>query len=163
MTITTSHTTAYRTWLDRIDSGRMSKAQCQQFARAVVAISRGDIPGGHYTALRQDEAAELRTKLGKRPVLLEQAHTEQGLRWLEKGGARRLGLPSDVLDRFSHFSFDGDAWSWSRYPGRTFYAPVWTIHTRDGATYRYAAVAWQTGRVEAGMDYSITGLRIHIG
>lgn len=135
----------YETWKDRIDSGRFSKAQCQQWAQAVVPLSKEMRPGGKSTNLEPHEARALREMLWNRPVLLEPEHTAQGFAWIERYGVKKLGLPADAIDNFRHFSFRGDAdvnYQGDMARGAT---PIWHIHTTTGNEYIYAIDAWQSG------------------
>lgn len=138
----------YREWVRRIDSGRMSKVQCQAFARKPALLAIGGEPFAKCS-VTVEEAEVLAAMLKGRPVLLTQENTEQGLTWLRRNGknlcAISYGMPdvADILNAFSHFSYDGTC----DVTDESFDSavPVWTIHTTDGRTYQYAAYAWQSG------------------
>lgn len=132
-----------RTWRDRIESGVFTKAQCQQWAAAVVPLSKGEHPGGKSTVLTPDEAWELRDlMIARGGVRLTAEHIDQGQRWIARHKAE---FPEWVTERFSHFTYDGKATDVQPLnPYRSQYVPVWTIHGLDGQWLRYTATAWQS-------------------
>lgn len=137
MTATEVHTPIFRTWVRRIDSGVLTKSQIQQFAR---------YPGGKSTNLTPDEHATLTAMLEARPVRLTDDHTRQGIEWLTRYGAKRVErLPAWAVERFSHFTYDGETYDIGTggWPNKL---PVWTIHTLDGRRVKYIANAWQDQR-----------------
>lgn len=134
-------TSAYRNWQERIDSGTFTKAQCGQFARAVFRLAEGEEARGFRTTLTADEAQRLVAALKARGgVRLTQEHTEQGLSWITKYGAKVVGLPSEAVDGFSHFLFVGNA-----VIDRYMTAPIWRIVLKDGRCIDYWTTAWQAG------------------
>lgn len=137
--------------MDRIHSGTFTKAQCQQFAAAVVPLAIGEPPNGKRTRLTEREAAslvyELRSCGG---VGLTADHTEQGIAWLSKRAkgetmAQHLGLPNDWRERFERFSYSGDAFDISHGRYRPQFIPVWNIELADGEVWEYFAASWQAG------------------
>lgn len=142
-------TKAYKTWVDRIESGVFTKAQCGQFARAVVAIAEGGTSRGKRTNLTQEEARMLVDAIKFRGgVRLTSDHAEQGFRWFERYGRKVLGLGErfheEVVREFDHFTYNGEA---ADSGTTSFYVivPVWRIHLRDGRMYDYYATSWQSG------------------
>lgn len=139
----------FRTWLARIDSGVLTKAQCQQFCRVVNTQVLGYDPQGHRTNLTPGEAERLWDVIHDRGgVLLTPEHEAQGVEWLRKYGQRKLNLPQAALDDFHHFSFQGDAELTSNgYWVQA--APVWRIHTNAGRRFDYFCNSWQNGNPRA--------------
>ena len=144
------HTPIYRTWLDRIESGVLTKAQCQQFCRVVNTQVLGYAPQGHRTNLTAQEAHALHDRIHERGgVLLTPEHEKQGIEWLRsRNGRKALGLPAEIVDGFHHFSFQGDAELTSNgYWVQS--APVWRIHLADGRTFDYFCNSWQSGQARS--------------
>lgn len=139
-------TPIFRTWLARIESGVLSKAQCQQFCRVVNTQVIGYAPQGHRTALTPGEAERLWDVIHDRGgVLLTAEHELQGIEWLRsRHGRKEIALPQDVLDNFHHFSFQGDAELRSNGYWVTA-TPYWRIHTTDGRAFDYFCNSWQGG------------------
>lgn len=139
-----------RVWEDRIESGVMTKSQCQQFARVVALQAAGYQPTGHRTNLTYDEALALYDRIEERGgVRLTPEHTEQGLAWLRRFGTKKVGLPDGILDRFSHFTYDGHAEVTVNAYGMAWAVPFWTIHLTDGSAIEYFCNAWQSGNERA--------------
>lgn len=137
-------TRIFRVWQDRILSATMTKRLCQQYARSVVALDLGMPPAGNRTALVGHEATALRLLMQhQNGVRLTAEHTAQGLTWMRRNPDI---FPTACFDRFSHFTYPGDAYDVNRGDGyRPYLVPVWRIHTFDGATLDYAASPWQSG------------------
>lgn len=138
----------YRDWCDRIDSGTFTPGQCRQWAQAVFALAQGDMPGGMRTNLTGDDARTLLECITARGgVRLTREHEAKGIDWLIKYAAKRLpNLPSDIMERFSHFLFLGSAVDARGGQGyRSQYVPVWRIVTTDGEEWDYYATSWQGG------------------
>jgi hypothetical protein len=145
-------TAIHRTWEQRIISGVFTKAQCNQWAKAVYPQIFHEPPQGHHTNLTADEARSLNELLDTAGgVLLTPEHEAQGIKWLRSYGVKSLGLPQGVIDRFHHFSFQGEAKDVSHGNAyRPQYMPVWRIHCTDGEMVDYYNSAWQTGYYPGG-------------
>lgn len=153
-TTTARKSRAAKVWEDRIDSGFMTKPQCQQFTRVVSLQAAGYAPTGHRTNLTREEAERLYDRIEERGgVRLSPEHTEQGLAWLARFGAKKVGLPDGVLDRFSHFTFDGHAEITDNGYRYASAVPYWTIHMTDGTSLEYFCFAWQQGIERAGWNW----------
>lgn len=141
--MTTQTTTKiYRTWLERIDSGTFTAAECRQWCQAVARLAAHEPPRGKRTNLETAEAERLWDRLHDQGgVRLTEDHETQGRRWLEKYGTKVLGIPADVLALFDHFSFHGDA----HLDGWATSLPIWRVHLTDGRTFDYYNQAWQAG------------------
>ena len=139
---------AQRTWLARIQSGTMTKSQCQQYARVIGGLIDNGQARGHRTSLDHEAAVEIHQAMRDAGgVRLTPEHTAQGLSWLERYAAKRLPmLPVDWRERFDHFAYMG-GWVDSNGPWSNWSAmvPVWRIVLNDGETWDYYATAWQSG------------------
>lgn len=132
-------TNAFRTWQNRIDSGVFTKAQCNQFAAAVSRLAMELEPRGRRTSLTLDEARNLRTLLRERGgVALTPSHRAQGYEWL-RNNYHRLNIPSEVVENFSHFTFQGDL----QRVGPHLSYPMWRVHMIDGRAIDYYYSPWQ--------------------
>jgi len=157
-----AETRAYHVWVDRIASGRFTKGQCSQFGAAIARRAAGFTPHGKRTALTDRECRTLAGLLRARGgVLLTEEHTEQGLTWLERYGARVLGWTetehAEIIGRFSHFTYRGDVkvYGESPYYGGTL--PIWRVHLHDGRRLDYYNAAWQSGETDGAAWWWIGG------
>lgn len=134
----------YKVWQGRIESRVFTKAQCNQFAAAVVALAEDRPVHGKQTNLTREEAIVLVNMIRMQGgVRLADTHEQQGRDWLRSRAARKA-LPSDfpfedVENLFSHFTYNGFAQG--TRPGR----PIWRIHLTDGRMIDYYNSSWQSG------------------
>lgn len=141
MTITQT-STIYRTWRERIESGVFTKAQCNQWAQAVVPTAYGESPRGKKTNLSQEEAEKLVTLMERgEGVSLTTEHTEQGIAYLRRYGAKKIGIPQEYIDAWESFTFQG------RTASEDFgsHTPVWQFTTTTGYEIAYYTTSWQSG------------------
>lgn len=137
-------TRIYKTWVERILSGTFTRGECNQWAQAVVPLSEDLPPGGKRTVLEPHEARGLRQLMWHRGgVRLHDDHTQQGLKWIK---THEDQFPEGMLDRFSHFTFQGDAYDIDTSGWRPQCIPTWRIHLQDGTMIDYTAIGWQTGQ-----------------
>lgn len=131
-----------RVWLDRIDSGRFTKGQCQQFTSSAARLARGYDARGKRSNLSPAEARALVEALHVRGgVLLTPEHFAQGEEWLHRYGPKVLGVPAEIVDRLRFFTYRGDVHLDPEYPGSTL--PIWRAHLSDGRAFDYYNAAWQ--------------------
>lgn len=165
-------TRIYRTWARRIEEGLFSRAQCLQWAKAIVPLADNEgptiTPHGKKTVLTPHEARGLHTLLHTRGgVGLTADHAAAALVWLK---ANRAEFPDRCIDLFERFTFQGDArnlnlepgddddftgdWEktyddppdvarWVRTTAPAYYVPVWRIHMKDGGVLDYCTAPWQ--------------------
>lgn len=148
-------TRIYRVWCDRIDSGVFTKSQCRQFTLTAARLANGLDARGHHSALRRVEAKLLMRRLRTRGgVKLEPAHTEQGLAWLERYGAKVLDLPTcgvcdkGILAHFSHFTYHGGQIATGPHGNNS--QPIWHVHLTNGQAFSYYNAAWQDSHYATG-------------
>lgn len=140
-------TSIYREWERRIAGGIFTLAWCRQWAQAVVPLSESMAPGGHRTNLRDWEARDLRQQMWFREeggVRLDDRTIEAGLRWLQQHGHRELGIPTELIEDFDHFMFEGNASLWD--VGCVYAAPEWLVVCRGGRRFTYWHSSWQARR-----------------
>lgn len=128
-------TKSYRTWRERLESGRLTKSECQQFAHAIVRRHLGLTPRGRHINITPEECDQLVCQIRANPVSLTPEHTAQGLAWLRDRGVKALDMPPETVTAFSHFSWDGTV-ALGNYT-------VWTVHLTDGRVVRYWNATWQ--------------------
>jgi hypothetical protein len=158
MTATTT-TRAFRVWSDRLDSGRLTKAQITQFAGAISRPAMGLDQQGKASALTRDECEALAARIFDNPVLLTEEHTEQGLTWFEAHGRKALDLRPELHDRivsgFRHFSWRGEIAVLGPYERGS--VPIWRIRLNDGTEFAYYFAGWRsTGGWTTGALLEIT-------
>lgn len=150
---TTATSTAFRRWVERIESGTFTHSEARQWAQAVAMLCAGRDARGHRTNLTTEEARRLWDLLFFRPdgVSLTAEHAAKGERWLKEYGADRLGIPAELLPLFERFTFHGEA-----EIDRNNAYPIWRVHLTDGRRFDYFAPPWQatayahgTGRTSA--------------
>lgn len=166
-----SHTRAFRTWMQRLESGTLTTSLVRQFAAAISTVASGEDPQGKRTALTPDESTALFGRIKASPVALSSEDTQKGLAWFrahasQPQSAGGLGMSAYlreiVLDRFDRFSFDGEY-----VVEGTNVWPVWTINLKDVTLSNlvradqllYYAVPWQARTVEVYSDYWWKGER----
>jgi hypothetical protein len=137
-------TKAYETWQDRLDSGRLTKAQVQQFAAVVSRVAEGLDRQGKASALTDDECRALAARIFNNPVLLTAEHTEQGYEWLTRYGRKLHGIDQStlqhILSTFKCFTWRGEIELSGSLRGQV---PIWHVHLNDGREFAYFWAAWQ--------------------
>lgn len=139
-------TNVFLVWVDRLDSGTLTKSQISQFAQAITRRALDMLPHGKRTALTDDECGRLFRRIQRNPVLLTSEHTDQGVRWLSNHGRRALDMDrathDDLMSHFDHFSWDGEIAVCGANDNTSL--PVWTVGLSDGRELRYYNAAWMT-------------------
>ena len=137
-----THTSIFRTWQDRLNTGELTKGQINQFVSGIYAKACGDI-GGKTSNLTQEEAEILVTRVEQNPVRVTEQQAQQGRVWLARYW-KRLGLPELDYASITHFTFDGAEEHSNGY--RSSFSPIYTAYFPNGQQLTYHPTPWQAGR-----------------
>jgi len=141
-------TKAFDTWTDRLDTGRLTKAQISQAAQVMARAAKGLQRRGKTSALTDGECIALAQRLFDNPVLLTEEHTAQGIDWLARHGRKELGLSPELHSRlisgFHHFTWRGEIELFGVHGSGT--APIWHVHLNDGTEFAYFYASGWRGR-----------------
>lgn len=135
----------YRTWLQRIHSGSLTKSQINTLAN----YRSG---GGRRNNLTPDELdrlmAHLTQAVENNEIEIGEEQTREGLAWLQRHVWRMPWFAADVVRNFSHFEFRGFAHIESNptrvahHPrSRSTYRPRYRVVGRNGRWFDYVVTA----------------------